>query len=114
VTTITLSGLRAFGYHGVLDEERQRGQVFVVDATVTLAEHPRDDVAGTVNYAALADRYVALIASEPVDLIETVAARLADATMALDQVAAVTVTVHKPHAPIAHRFDDVSVTVSRP
>jgi dihydroneopterin aldolase len=72
-----------------------------------------DDVADTIHYGELADRLVAIVRGEPVNLIETLAARLARACLADGRVAAATVTVHKPQAPIPHPFADVSVTLHR-
>ena len=113
--TIRLTGLTARGHHGVYDFERAQGQDFVVDATleVDLAPAARtDDVTDTVHYGELADRLVAIVTGEPVNLIETLAARLLDACLAQPLVRAASVTVHKPQAPIAHQFGDVAVTVA--
>jgi dihydroneopterin aldolase len=113
---ITLRGLRVFGYHGVLDAERRDGQEFIVDAVLFLDTAPaaaQDDLALTVNYAALADRLVAIVAGPPVQLIETLAERLAAAAAAEPLAREVEITVHKPHAPVGHRFQDVSVTIRR-
>ena len=114
---ITLRGLRVFGYHGVLDAERQDGQEFIVDAVLwldTTAAAATDDLELTANYAALADRLAAIVAGPPVQLIETLAQRLAEAATAAEPRARqVEITVHKPHAPVGHRFDDVSVTIRR-
>lgn len=112
--TISLTGLRVFGRHGVYDFEREQGQEFVVDVVLELdlrAAAASDDVTQTVHYGELADALVAIVAGEPVNLIETLARRLADACLADARVAAAVVTVHKPSAPIAHAFADVAVTV---
>jgi dihydroneopterin aldolase len=53
------------------------------------------------------------VAGEPVNLLETLATRLADACLADSRVVAATVTVHKPQAPIPLQFVDVAVTVRR-
>jgi len=115
---ITLRGLRVFGYHGVLDAEREEGQEFIVDAVLwldTAAAAATDDLELTANYAALADRLAAVVAGPPVRLIETLAQRLAEAATATEPRAReVEITVHKPHAPVGHRFEDVSVTIRRP
>ena len=113
---IALRGLRAYGHHGVYAAERERGQEFVVDVVLELDLAPAaasDNVADTVHYGELADRLVAIVAGEPVRLIETLAQRLADACLADPRVRAVEVTVHKPAAPIPHAFADVSVTLRR-
>ena len=113
--TIRLAGLTARGHHGVYDFERAQGQDFVVDVALELdlaAPAGTDDVTDTVHYGELADRLVAIVGGEPVNLIETLAHRLLDACLAQPLVAAATVTVHKPQAPIPHQFADVAVTVS--
>jgi 7,8-dihydroneopterin aldolase/epimerase/oxygenase len=113
---ISLAGLRARGHHGVYDFERERGQDFVVDAVleVDLAPAARsDDVADTIHYGELAERLVGVVGGEPVNLIETLAERLAEVCLADDRVRAATVTVHKPQAPIPHEFADVAVTITR-
>jgi len=113
---ITLTGVRAFGHHGVLAEERREGQEFVVDATLyvsTARAAATDDVADTVHYGEVAERIVALVAHDPVNLIEKLAARIADDLLAWDHVRMVSVTIHKPQAPITVPFADVSVTIRR-
>jgi len=113
---ITLTGLTVFGYHGVYEVERRQGQEFTIDLTLRLslaAAAASDDVADTVHYGELADRVAAIVAGEPVDLIETLAQRIADAALADARVQQVAVTVHKPHAPIEQTFSDVSVTLRR-
>lgn len=114
--TIALSGLRAHGRHGVHDFEREQGQDFVVDVVLELDLGPAarsDDVADTVHYGELAESLVAVVTGEPVNLIETLADRLAGVCLADRRVAAATVTVHKPQAPIPHEFADVAVTLTR-
>ena len=81
---ITLTGLRVFGRHGVYDEERRVGQYFVVDFTLLLDTRraaETDDVADTVHYGEAAEQVADIVAGEPVDLIETLAARIADALL---------------------------------
>jgi dihydroneopterin aldolase/2-amino-4-hydroxy-6-hydroxymethyldihydropteridine diphosphokinase len=72
-----------------------------------------DDLADTVNYAEVAGDVVALIEGEPLDLIEALAARIADRVLARPLVEAVEVVVHKPQAPVGHPFTDVRVQVAR-
>ncbi len=114
---ITLTGLRVRGHHGVLPEERRDGQDFVVDAVLhvdTRAAAASDALADTVDYGDLAARLGAVVAGEPVDLLETLAQRLADVCLSDRRVICAEVTVHKPGAPIPLAFTDVSVTVVRP
>ncbi len=116
VDHITLTGVRAFGYHGVYPDEKRDGQEFVVDATVYLPlarAAETDDVVDTVHYGELAERIAAIVSGEPVDLLEKLAARIADEVLRDERIEAVTVTVHKPAAPIPVPFADVSVTITR-
>lgn len=113
---IVLKGVRARGFHGVLDHEKRDGQDFVVDTAVevdlTQAGHS-DQLGDTVSYAEVADDVVAQVTGESLDLIETLAERIADTVLARPRVEAVEVVVHKPQAPVGHPFGDVQVQVRR-
>ena len=113
---IRLEGLRARAHHGVFAHEREQGQEFVIDVTVWLplgAAAAHDALAQPVHYGELAEAVVAAVERDPVDLIETVAERVADTALAFERVRRVEVTVHKPEAPISVPFADVSVTIER-
>jgi 7,8-dihydroneopterin aldolase/epimerase/oxygenase len=113
---ITLLGLRVRGFHGVFEHERRDGQEFVVDAVLelsTAAASASDDLRDTVHYGELAEQLAAVVAGGPVNLLETLAARLVDVCLADPRVDAATVTVHKPQAPIPLAFGDVAVTIRR-
>ena len=114
--SISLTGLRVRGFHGVFDHERRDGQDFVIDAELAVsctAAAASDQLADTVDYGMLAQRLATIVAGEPVNLLETLATRLAEACLGDPRVAAATVTVHKPQAPIPLAFADVAVTVVR-
>ena len=113
---ITLTGLRVHANHGVFDFERAAGQEFVIDVSVAVdlaAAASGDDLARTVHYGELAEAVVAAVERDPVDLIETVAERVAGVALGWAAVDQVEVTVHKPQAPISVPFADVSVTIVR-
>jgi dihydroneopterin aldolase len=113
---IAIRGLRAHGHHGVYAFERERGQMFVVDAVLelhTAAAAAGDDLDKTVNYAELAHELYAVVTGEPVNLVETLAQRLATVCLAHPLVEAVEITVHKPQAELGVPFDDVTVTIRR-
>lgn len=113
---ITLTGLRANAFHGVFEHERVNGQLFVVDVVVHLSladAGGSDDLARTIHYGELAQAIVAAVERDPVDLIETVAERVAAIVLTQPRADLVQVTVHKPNAPISVPFDDVSVTITR-
>ncbi|MEY2848433.1 MAG: hypothetical protein RI885_1098 [Actinomycetota bacterium] len=114
--SITLTGLRAVGHHGVFEHERTDGQDFVVDVTVWLdvtAAAGDDDLQRTIHYGVLAEEVVAVVQGEPVDLIETLAERIASVVLAHEAAHTTTVTVHKPQAPITVPFSDVAVSITR-
>lgn len=113
---ITLTGLRANGFHGVFEHERINGQLFVIDVVVhvALAEAGgSDELAQTIHYGELAEAIIGAVERDPVDLIETVAERIAAVVLDQPRAELVEVTVHKPSAPITVPFDDVSVTILR-
>lgn len=113
---IELTGLSVFGHHGVFDFERREGQEFRIDLKLSLplkAASASDDVADTVHYGELADRVAAIVAGEPVNLIETLGERIAAAVLEDERIHVVSVTVHKPNAPIEQTFADVAVTITR-
>jgi 7,8-dihydroneopterin aldolase/epimerase/oxygenase len=113
---IRLAGLRVRGRHGVYEFERRDGQDFVVDVDLEVdarSAAASDDIADTVHYGELAQSLAAVIAGEPVNLLERLAERLAAVCLVDSRISAVTVTVHKPQAPIELEFADVSVTIRR-
>lgn len=114
--SITLTGLRVNANHGVYDFERKNGQDFVVDVTVWLdlaAPAGSDDVAETIHYGELANEVADAVRRDPVDLIETVAERIAGVVLSHAAAQRVQVTVHKPQAPIEVPFTDVAVQIVR-
>lgn len=114
---IRLRGIRARGFHGVLPHEREHGQPFVVDVALEVdlaAAAGSDDLMDTIDYAGLSERLVDVVHGEPVNLIETLAERLAAVCLSDARVQAVTVEVHKPEAPVAVPIEDISVSIRRP
>ncbi|MBA4084927.1 2-amino-4-hydroxy-6-hydroxymethyldihydropteridine diphosphokinase [Janibacter terrae] len=113
---ISLLGVRARGFHGVLADEKRDGQEFVVDVVlhVDLAPAGRtDDLALTINYAEVGADVVARIEGPSLDLIESLAEQIAGDALARPGVRSVEVTVHKPSAPVGVPFGDVAVSVTR-
>lgn len=113
---ITLKGISAKGFHGVLDFEKRDGQTFVVDVEMEVDLAPAgtsDDLTDTVNYAEVASDIVELVEGESLDLIEALADQIATKVLTRPLVEAVIVTVHKPQAPVGHPFTDVAVSVER-
>jgi 7,8-dihydroneopterin aldolase/epimerase/oxygenase len=113
---LAVVGIEAFGHHGVFDFERRDGQVFRVDLTLGVDTRPAarsDDLQDTVDYGTLVAAVKQAIENDPVDLIETLAQRIADVCLSDPRVGWAEVTLHKPHAPIEATFSDVALTIHR-
>jgi len=113
---LAVRGLAIHGHHGVFEHERRDGQEFVIDLVLgvdTRVAARSDDVQDTVDYGTLVDEVRTAVADDPVDLIETLAQRIADVCLRNALVDTVEVTVHKPHAPIQATFEDVALTINR-
>ncbi|CAN5214979.1 dihydroneopterin aldolase [soil metagenome] len=114
--SLTLTGLTVLANHGVYDFERRDGQPFIIDVTVwldTARAASSDDIEQTLHYGDLANEIAGAAATDPVDLIETLAERVAQVVLSHSIADRVRVTVHKPEAPIAVAFTDVSITITR-
>jgi dihydroneopterin aldolase len=113
---LAVRGLAIHGHHGVFEHERRDGQEFVIDLVLgvdTRVAARSDDLQDTVDYGTLVDEVRTAVADDPVDLIETLAQRIADVCLRNALVDTVEVTVHKPHAPIQATFEDVALTINR-
>lgn len=113
---LAIRGIECFGHHGVFDFERREGQTFVIDLVLGLDTTPAaatDDLRETVHYGILVDSVKAAVETDPVDLIETLAQRIANVCLLDDRVEWTRVTVHKPDAPIDATFSDVALTITR-
>lgn len=114
VVTVALTGVSAVGHHGVFEFERRQGQTFLVDAVLRVRRPSEaDDLATTVDYGALAAAIAANVERDPVDLIETLAGRIADECLGHPLVEEARITVHKPQAPMPVPVSGVAVTITR-
>ena len=113
---LSITGIECYAHHGVFDFERRDGQVFVIDLTLgldTRAAAASDDVRDTVDYGTLVAAVKAACERDPVNLVETLAARIADLVVTQHRVEWARVTVHKPDAPIDATYSDVALTITR-
>jgi 7,8-dihydroneopterin aldolase/epimerase/oxygenase len=113
---LSVTGIECWGHHGVFEHEKREGQTFVVDLTLGLDSTPAaasDDLRDTVDYGSLVAAVKQAVEADPVDLIETLAQRLADVCLRERRVEWARITVHKPEAPIDATFADVTLTVTR-
>ena len=113
---LAVRGLVFRGHHGVFESERRDGQDFMVDLELGIdstTAAATDDLRDTVDYGTLVDEVRVAVEDDPVDLIETLAQRLADVVLLDPGVEWVEITLHKPNAPIDATFDDVALTITR-
>jgi len=113
---LAVQGIEAYGHHGVLDFERREGQIFRVDLVLGMDTRPAarsDDLQDTVDYGTLVAAVKKAVENDPVDLIETLAQRIADICLTDTRVRWTEVTVHKPNAPVEATFKDVALTIFR-
>lgn len=116
MTTVIIRGLEVFGRHGVFDAEQQLGQAFVVDLDLDLLACPgvtSDELADTVDYAALVDATAAIIGGPPRRLLEHVAGQIADRALAEPRAHRVRVEVRKPHVALPHALTETAVRLER-
>ena len=122
---VLLRGLQFFGYHGVLKEETELGQRFIVDVELgvdTLRAGTTDDLEHTVNYAEVYEVVKTEFPADPVEarrlaskLIESVAEHIAAKILRRwgGQVLSVQVTVKKPHVAVGGIVDYLGVQICR-
>jgi dihydroneopterin aldolase len=114
---IFITGLMLHAYHGVMPHEAKVGQTFAIDLVLDIdlsAAAKSDKVADTVSYDKVVSCVEKAFAEQRFRLIEAAAGRIADAVLAeFARIRNVTVTIHKPHAPIAATFSDVGITLTR-
>lgn len=112
-----LKNLRVFAHHGLLPEETAQGQIFVVSAALhldTRAAGRADDVALTVDYAAVARHIKAFMEGHTYALLEAVAENLAESLLqAFPRLHQVTLNINKPQAPLGLPLDYAGIEITR-
>ncbi len=115
---ISIKGIKGFGYHGVFDFEKRDGQDFFVDIEVAVDLQnagKSDSLQDSIDYSLLTSIAREEIEGEPVNLIERLAGKIADRILQqFSQATTVSITVHKPSAPVREDVTDISVTIKRP
>lgn len=114
---IRIDNLEVYAYHGVYDEEKEKGQYFYVNAelyTNTRKAGMNDDLDASTNYGTVCDFIHDFMTKHTYDLIETVAEQLAQALLLeFKLVKSILLEIRKPHAPIEREFESVSVEIER-
>ena len=116
IDKVSITGIEAFGFHGVFEHERKEGQEFIVDVEFeydTSKAIQTDFIEDAIDYGAIAILIKSIVEGEPKNLIEKVAEEIARQILNNFKVNSVKVTLHKPQAPLDMEFKDVSVSVER-
>ena len=108
-----LSGIHAEGSHGARPGEKDVPQPFVIDLDLEV-DVAADRIDATVDYRGVSERARVIVEEGSFDLIESMAALIADACLTFDGVARATVVVHKPNAATRLGIDGVAAAVTRP
>lgn len=106
-----LSGIRASGNHGARTGEKDEPQEFVVDLDVQV-EVGDDDIIGTADYRGITETVRSIVEQRSFDLIESMAAAIANEVFAIDRISHATALVHKPNAAIRLGIDGVAAAVT--
>lgn len=114
---ITIKGLEIFAYHGVNPEEKQDGQNFVLDISLSAdltAAKETDDLNDTISYSAVKKTVVKAFTAEKYNLIERAAKVVCDAVLSEhEKTEEITLTLKKPEAPMSGKFLYTAVTITQ-
>ena len=115
MTTIELVGLEVHGYHGVNEDERRDGQPFVFDVWLEVPDGTgaSDRIEDTVDYREVAALVREVSDGRKFQLLEALAATLAEALLARFPTEAVRVRVSKPQVKLDPPVECSAVTVER-
>jgi dihydroneopterin aldolase len=108
-----LSGIRATGRHGARSGEKDEPQDFVVDLDIEVNVGD-DDIAGTADYRGITETVRTIVDRRSFDLIESMAAAIADDLLTIERVVRVTAVVHKPNAAGRLGIDGVAAAATAP
>ena len=113
---ITIKDISIYSYHGLLPEERQRGQEFLVSLVMEVdlaGVAASDDITYTVNYAEVVNKLQEIFTSNTYNLIETLAEKIAGELLNFTRIKGIEVSVEKPRPPLTATTGGVAVTIYR-
>ena len=114
---IILTGIEIFGHHGCTDAEQKLGQKFYVDLELNLnlaTAGKSDDLNDSIDYVKIIELVKKIVGGTPRRLIETVAENLAEEILKnFNRVESLTLTLHKPNAPLPMTYADAAVKIFR-
>jgi len=113
---IEIHAISAHGFHGVYPEERQEGQKFLVDLSLTLKSKKAaksDSLEDAIDYSKVIAAVNKILVGDPVNLIEHLAEIIAAKVLKDFPLKSVEVVVHKPDAPVGVEVGDIAVRITR-
>lgn len=114
---IIIKGLEIFAHHGVYDQEKTKGQRFIINGefnTDTITAGMSDDIEDTLDYAKICDYIKDYMVLNQVNLLETLVNELSrKLLLTFDKISSLSLEICKPDAPIPAKFENVSIKVER-
>lgn len=114
---IIMRNMKFFGYHGVLPEEREKGQNFIIDIEMTADlenASKSDELDDSVDYSKAYEIVRNIVENNKFRLIEKLAASISREMLSkFPKIQEITVVVKKPEAPIDGEFDWMGVELTR-
>ena len=111
---IDIKGVKVKACHGVLEKEKVNPQDFIIDISFdydAYAAARTDDLTNAVNYSQVCKTAYEITANNSFNLIEKLAYEIAFAIMErFAAIRSLSVTVHKPQAPVNLPFEDICIT----
>ncbi|MFL2659058.1 MAG: dihydroneopterin aldolase [Candidatus Actinomarina sp.] len=112
---INITGIEAFGKHGIYEIEKNNEQRFLIDIFLTLDNLKDDNIINTINYEDLVDDSISLVQTQSFDLIETLSKKIAEhiikkySNLRFSNLKYIKITVHKPETSLSDRTENISV-----
>ena len=112
---INITGIEAFGKHGIYEIEKNNEQRFLIDIFLTLDNLKDDNIINTINYEDLVDDCILLVQTQSFDLIETLSKKIAEhiikkySNLRFSNLKYIKITVHKPETSLSDRTENISV-----
>ena len=112
---INITGIEAFGNHGIYEIEKNNEQRFLIDIFLTLDNLKDDNITNTINYEDLVDDSILLVQTQSFDLIETLSKKIAEhiikkySNLRFSNLKYIKITVHKPETTLSNRTENISV-----
>jgi dihydroneopterin aldolase len=113
---IEVTGIRSYGYTGLLPEEKTLGQWFEVDLTLWLdlqVSAKSDDINDTVDYRHAIDMVKHIIKTAKFALVEKLAEVIAEDVLKLKSISQVRVKLSKPSPPIPDFGGRITIDITR-